>query len=457
MSKTQSPTDQITLDETPYQVMPELDAEEYRALKADIEDNGIIVPITVDGSGHIIDGHHRYKAARDLGIDDPPMQVRDDLDDDAKRSLAWRLNMQRRHVDGTTKKDLIRDRIEELIERGIDKTDDEVAEEMGCTQQWVSEVRETVVADRIDAVDTSQNTTGCDLGATVDYASSEQKEDLTKDVIVENPDKSNAAISRTLGVSDTTVGSYRDELKTLYRPELRNADVRDVLPSMPAESVDLILTDPPYGIGFDGNRWETEQYDELEGDADPELMASVADELARVLKPDRHAYVFCRWDTLPAVLEGYGQYFDVDTTIVWDKDDGGHGMGDLEDWAPRHELIVKCSKGSRPLQNETRSPNVIRQQDVRFTSDPNHHPTQKPTPLLETLIEASTTDGETVFDPFGGVHSTAVAAASLDRRAVSVELDTEFHAKGRDRIRELLEERDDDRTIVEGVEVIGDA
>jgi len=173
MSKSQSPTDQITLDETPYQVMPELDAEEYRALKADIEENGIIVPITVDGSGHIIDGHHRYKAARELGIDDPPIQVRDDLDDDAKRSLAWRLNMQRRHVDGRTKKDLIRDRIEELIERGIDKTDAEVAEEMGCTRQWVSEVRETVVADRIDDSDGAKNATGCDFSNTVDYATSE--------------------------------------------------------------------------------------------------------------------------------------------------------------------------------------------------------------------------------------------------------------------------------------------
>jgi DNA modification methylase len=451
MSRARSQPD-VSLEETPYQVLPELDAEEYRALKEDIRENGIIVPITVDGDGQIIDGHHRFKAARELGIENPPMQVRDDLDGDAKRSLAWRLNMQRRHVDGSTKKDLIRDRIEELIERGIDKTDDEVAEEMGCTRRWVSEVRETVVADRIEEADASQNGTDSDLGTTVDYASSDQKEELTKDVIVENPGKSNAAISRSLGVSDTTVGTYRDDLDTLYRPQLRNADVREVLPSMSSESVDLILTDPPYGIGFDGNQYQTDNYDQLAGDDSPELMASVADELARVLKPDRHAYVFCRWDTLPAVLESYGQYFEVDTTIVWDK--GVHGMGDLEDWAPQHEFIVKCSKGRRELLSEKRQTNLIKQDDVRRTSDPNHHPTQKPTPLLETLIDASSAEGEVVFDPFGGVHSTAVAAAGMDRRAVSVELDTEFHAKGRDRIQELLEQRDDDRTIIEDVEVI---
>jgi len=451
MSRSRNSPD-VSLGEAPYQVMPELDAEEYRALKADIEENGIIVPITVDGEGQIIDGHHRYKAAQELGIDNPPMQVRDDLNGDAKRSLAWRLNMQRRHVDGLTKKDLIRDRIEELIERGIDKTDAEVAEEMGCTRRWVSEVRETVVANRIEERDGAKNGTDSDFSTTVDYATSEQKEEITKDVIVANPDKSNREIARSLGVSDPTVGSYRDELDTLYRPQLRNADVREVLPSMPSESVDLILTDPPYGIGFDGQKNQTANYDQLAGDDSPELMASVADELGRVLKPDRHAYVFCRWDTLPAVLESYGEVFEVDTTIVWDK--GVHGMGDLEDWAPQHEFIVKCSKGRRELLSEKRQTNLIRQEDVRRTSDPNHHPTQKPTALMEKLIDASSAEGEVVFDPFGGVHSTAVAAASIDRRAMSIELDTEFHAKGRDRIQELLEQRNDDRTIIEDVGVI---
>jgi len=444
----------VTLEETPYQVVPDLDVEEYEALKADIKENGIIVPITIDGGGHIIDGHHRYKAAQELGISDPPTDLKTDLDDEAKRSLAWRLNMQRRHVDTSTKKDLIRDRIEALIERGIDKTDDEVAEEMGCTRRWVAEVRETVVAERIDETDGGQNGTGSDLTNTVNYASSDQKESIVKDMLVANPDKSDRAISRSLGVSRGTVASHRGDLNRLYNPQLQNADVRDVLPSMPAESVDLIVTDPPYGIGFDGNRYETDKHDELTGDDDTELMMSVAGELARVLKPDRHAYVFCRWDTLPAVLESYGDHFEIDTTIVWDKDEGGHGMGDLDDWAPRHEMIVKCSKGSRPLQTDSRSPNVIRQQDVRFTDDPNDHPTQKPTPLLEALIEASSVKGEVVFDPFGGVHSTAVAAVRKDRRAVSVESNVEFHTKGRDRIRDLLDDRDDGRTIIEDVELI---
>jgi len=445
---------QVEEEETPFQVMPELSAEEYRALKEDIKENGILVPITVDEDGKIIDGHHRLKAAQELGIDSPPVQVRSDLSREEKRSMAWKLNMQRRHIDTNTKKELVQDRIKELIESGIDKTDDEVAEEMGCTRRWVSEVRETVVADRIEDTDGGQNGTDSDLTTTVEYASADQKEEIIKNTVVENPDKSNRSVARSLGVSKTTVGSHRDDLDTLYCPQLRNADVREVLPSMPSESVDLVLTDPPYGVEFNGQRHQTADYEQLDGDEDTELMESVAEDLHRVLKQDRHLYMFCRWDTLPQVLQTYGQHFEVDTTIVWDKDDGGHGMGDLEDWAPRHELIVKCSKGTRPLQNDKRPANVIRQQDVRFTDDPNHHPTQKPSELMETIIQASTQEEETVFDPFGGVHTTALAAAKNRRTAVSVEKDTEFHAKGRDRIQSLIQDRDDDRTIIEDTEVI---
>jgi len=60
-----------------FQVMPDLDAEEFRALKDDIEENGIIVPITVDESGAIIDGYHRHRAAlrlRHLGTERPRYQ-----------------------------------------------------------------------------------------------------------------------------------------------------------------------------------------------------------------------------------------------------------------------------------------------------------------------------------------------------------------------------------------------
>jgi len=133
--------------------------------------------------------------------------------------------------------------------------------------------------------------------------------------------------------------------------------------------------------------------------------------------------------------------------------EGGHGMGDLQDWAPRHELIVKCSKGRREL-NGDREPNVIRHQDARFTASNKSHPTQKPVGVIEKLIQKSSDEGELVLDPFGGVFTTAIAAVKEDRECVSVEVDTDHYSIGRDRVNELIESERTDRTIINETEVL---
>jgi len=129
-------------------------------------------------------------------------------------------------------------------------------------------------------------------------------------------------------------------------------------------------------------------------------------------------------------------------------------MGDLSDWAPRHELIIKCSNGSRELQVDERPPNVIRQQDARFTDGDKSHPTEKPLPLMKRLIDVSSNKGELVLSPFGGVHTTAAAAVHARRQCVSVELDTDHHASGRERIDSIVADESGNRTLVYDTEVV---
>jgi DNA modification methylase len=446
-------TDVIT-DESPYQVLPELDAEEFRALKEDIAERGVLVPVSVDEDGYIIDGYHRMKAVEELDISDPPVKVRDGLTRQEKRSLAYRLNMQRRQIDTESKKSLIKKRLNELIDSDVDKSDEQIAEELACTQQRVSQVRKTVVNEKIS--DGGNNTNVCDFTTVSDYATSEQKDRIVKDLLVENPEKSDRAIANQIGVSHPTVSKKRSSLTERFVPQLLNTDTKALLPQIPENTFDLILTDPPYGVDFSGNRYDTAQQDGLDGDADTALICGVASELSRILKPDRHCYVCCRWDVTPDVIPAYRAAFDsVDTAIVWDKDKGGHGMGDLNDWAPRHELILKCSNGSRELMSDTRPPNVIRQQDVRFTDEEKSHPTQKPVELFKKIIRSSADDKEVVFDPFGGVHTTAAAALETGRVCVSVEVDVDHHAVGASRISELTAEIAGDRTIMyDNVEVL---
>jgi hypothetical protein len=177
--------------------------------------------------------------------------------------MAWRLNMQRRHVDQQTKKSLVKERLNQLIDRDVKKTDDEIAEEMGCSQQWVSEVRKTVVNGKLSE-NGGENTTDGNFHTVSDYATSEQKSRFIKDVLVKNPCKSNRSIADQIGCGPKTVGKYRKELSTLYRPQLVNDDATDILEDIPGESVDLIVTDPPYGIGFSGNRYQTADHSESE-------------------------------------------------------------------------------------------------------------------------------------------------------------------------------------------------
>lgn len=88
-----------------FQVMPRLSAEEFAALEADIVENGVRVPITVAEDGRIVDGHHRDEIARRHGLHCP--RVTASGDDGVLRSLAFSLNVNRRHLSREQKRVLV--------------------------------------------------------------------------------------------------------------------------------------------------------------------------------------------------------------------------------------------------------------------------------------------------------------------------------------------------------------
>ena len=97
--KTAAPlVDSAGLKPEKYQVLPELPPEQYEALKADIAERGVMVPVIVDEFGNFIDGHNRARACRELGINDYPVEVRSGLTEAEKRVLAHKLNVLRRHL-----------------------------------------------------------------------------------------------------------------------------------------------------------------------------------------------------------------------------------------------------------------------------------------------------------------------------------------------------------------------
>lgn len=120
----------------PYQVMPPLADDEYAALRADIEVNGVLVPVVHDQHGNVLDGHHRAEIADSLGVAYRIDVVQ--VDDDAHaRRLARVYNLTRRHLNRTQRRQLIADE----IEADPTRSDREIGRLMGCDHKTVASVR----------------------------------------------------------------------------------------------------------------------------------------------------------------------------------------------------------------------------------------------------------------------------------------------------------------------------
>ena len=123
-----------------YQVMPSMPPEQFEALKADIAERGVLVPIDVDENGHILDGHHRYRACTELGIADFPTIVRPGLSEEERRIFARKSNMLRRH--------LSRKQVRELIAEQLKDTpswaNNRIGQVLGADSKTVKAVRESL-------------------------------------------------------------------------------------------------------------------------------------------------------------------------------------------------------------------------------------------------------------------------------------------------------------------------
>lgn len=208
------------------------------------------------------------------------------------------------------------------------------------------------------------------------------------------------------------------------------------------ESIDLVLTDPPYAINYRSNRrTKLPKFDFIAGDVPGDWIELFAALAFKVLKNNRHLYCFCRHDTYPRFYTAFeAAGFKMKRTLIWIKNN--HGSGDLKgDYAPKDEWIIFAHKGRRTLRG-TRNDNVIEniRRNNKIHSSDLLHPTQKPVELLEFLVQNSTDKGETVLDPFAGVLSTAVAASTQGRRFICIDLDHDFINKGIERLNDVSDE-----------------
>lgn len=211
---------------------------------------------------------------------------------------------------------------------------------------------------------------------------------------------------------------------------------RDHIDAIKDGSIAVLLTDPPYGMGYQSDyrldRSKARKHQRIENDGEGEGPAELADCVAAFvpkLADNAHVFVFTNWrneEAMRAAIADAGLL--VRGSLVWVKNNTG--MGDPKTtFAPKHERIIHAVKGS-PILFE-READVLEYDRVNT----DRHPTEKPVDLLCRLIEITTVEGQRVADPFGGVGSTCEAAESLNRNYWGCEINEEYWGHGCKRLK----------------------
>lgn len=209
--------------------------------------------------------------------------------------------------------------------------------------------------------------------------------------------------------------------------KLYQGDCLEVMKQIPDGSVDCVLTDPPYGIGYCSGRRKI-KHKKMGNDERLNWLPDFINELQRISKDDACWYIFCSWHNIDVFKQAIERVRNIKNILVWNKNN--HGSGDLFcDYAPKYELIIFCNKRRR--LNGKRIPNVLNFAKAKT----NIHPTQKPVDLCELLIEKSTNVGDVVLDPFMGSGTTGVACKNLNRKFIGIELDEEYFKTAEKRIK----------------------
>ncbi|MBQ3642554.1 MAG: ParB N-terminal domain-containing protein [Synergistaceae bacterium] len=282
-----------------YQVMPDLTADEYAELKADIKERGVMIPIEFDEFGNVLDGYHRLQICEELGIKDYPKVIRAGMTETEKMTHARKLNLARRHLTTTQKQQLIREQLKETPE----KSDRQIAKDLGVDNKTVTNQREKLeVTEEIPQLN---KTTGADgkerprkvnrKPVSVFNPSKREEKALTNPNVVERMQESDVNV---LTASKQIQREEKSELKAFHleneisedKCRLFVADIRNGLSEIESESIDFIITDPPY----------SKEYLPLFGD-----LSRLA---SRVLKPKGSLIVMSGQSYFPDVIEQLNQY-----------------------------------------------------------------------------------------------------------------------------------------------------
>lgn len=243
------------------------------------------------------------------------------------------------------------------------------------------------------------------------------------------------------------------------------------------ESIDIIVTDPPYGIDYQSNwgRGDSKiKLNKIKNDDNiTKWFERFSNECYRVLKDNSALYCFTRFDVYPYMYDRLkGSGFNIKNLLVVQKGQKG-GNGDLQaQYSNDCELLIYANKGRRKFNQtklaktdgrkgaseyRTRLPNVWF--DTEYNKFPKStvnvsnqhgdiiHPTEKNVELIDWLLQISSNENDIVLDPFMGSGTTAVSCLKNKRKFLGFEIESKYIELINKRIESTYDQLEDEKLL----------
>lgn len=409
-------------------IREDLGEKEIDELATSLAGIGQLHPIILERNNALVAGRRRIEAARKLGWTTIGFRYFDDLDTLSSRIIEYEENSRRKQLTWQEEARALKEihDLKRLASPGRWDARD-TASMLGVSEAKVSE--HLTLANSLNNPTIVNRPT---VKGALLTARRVRELELARELAVRKTRRTDHVLEQTTHPS-----------KTFGNGTLYHADCLDVLAKLQDESVDLIVTDPPWGINFDRSTQWTFRYFGSYNDRPDEvitLLPKAFAEMGRVLKESGHLYIFHPIQFLEWWAERLTEAgFSVrPRPLIWFKI-GQPSISDIfTSFLPAYESIMWAFRSKR---NEA----------ARFFSSPTPdafafprqaglwHENEKPIELLVRLIETSSNAGEIVLDPFSGGASTLVAAYQTGRFFIGIEKDIVNYGKACDRLTKLEE------------------
>ena len=351
-------------------------AEQVDKIAKSIKEFGFINPVLIDGDFGIIAGHGRVEGAKKLGMTEVPCLFVEDLTEEQKRAYII--------------------------------ADNKLAEDAG----WDTDLLKLELGELAD-LDFDISLTGFSLDD-LDELSDEPKE-VTEDEAPE-VDEENEPITKLGDIWQ--LGEHR-----LMCGD--STDASAVVALMNGKEADLLLTDPPYNVAYEGKTDDalTIENDKMGSDEFYDFLTSAFSAAVEVLKAGGAFYIWhADVNGLDFRLALKASGLTLRQTLIWNKNAMTLGRQDYQ-W--KHE---PCLYGWKDGAGHNWYSDRCQTTVLEFNKPPRNgeHPTMKPVELFAYQIQNSTKKGEIVLDLFGGSGTTIIACEQTKRIGYSMELDPKY-------------------------------